>query len=404
MKLFNHTTTGILILSALMIVVTCGCQRQERTSQPEKTKPTEKKPAAAITKPAKEMAEPRPNIEKPGAVRQPVVKKDKPESVTPLSPSTILVKVNDATITQGDVDKEMANMQTMMTNRGMPSGQINSMLSELQPQIIEGLITQILLKKECEDKKIKVSDEEAKKEIDKIIANLPEKLSLNDILKQSGLTKEMFEKDVKEQLKLEKLLDVSEPTDKELKAYYDENKAQYFEIPETVLARHILIATKETDDKAAKDAKKEKAGNLRKQLTDGADFEKLAEENSDCPSKRMGGKLPPFGRGQMVAEFEDAAFSMKDNEISPVVETKFGFHVIEKLKHNKPKTLTYNEVKDRIAAIIKGKALQEKISSYIQDLKKKAKVTYVHGTPPNAGMMFPQGMPSAAPSEKPKSK
>ncbi len=104
-----------------------------------------------------------------------MLKKDKPESVTPLSPSTILVKVNDATITQGDVDKEMANMQTMMTNRGMPSGQINSMLSELQPQIIEGLITQILLKKECEDKKIKVSDEEAKKEIDKIIANLPEK-------------------------------------------------------------------------------------------------------------------------------------------------------------------------------------------------------------------------------------
>ncbi len=75
MKLFNHTTTGILILSALMIVVTCGCQCQERTSQPEKTKTTEKKPAAAITKPAQETAESRPNIEKPGAVRQPVVKK-----------------------------------------------------------------------------------------------------------------------------------------------------------------------------------------------------------------------------------------------------------------------------------------------------------------------------------------
>jgi len=108
-------------------------------------------------------------------------------------------------------------------------------------------------------------------------------------------------------------------------------------VPESVEARHILIAVKPDDDKAAKALKMKKAEKIRDQLVEkkGENFEVIAAEVSDCPSKSKGGMLGVFGRGQTVPAFEEAAFSQKVGEIGPVVETSFGYHVIEVLDRKK---------------------------------------------------------------------
>ena len=97
----------------------------------------------------------------------------------------------------------------------------------------------------------------------------------------------------------------------------------------TVRARHILVAAKPNTGHAARAEKQRVAEKIRKQLADGADFAKMARMHSDCPSKQRGGDLGTFKKGQMVKAFEHAAFTQKVNAVGPVVETQFGYHIVQ---------------------------------------------------------------------------
>jgi len=324
-----------------------------------------------------------------------------PTPATANTPETVLVKIDDKTITQGEVDAEIAEISKMMQSRGRSGDQFAMMLPTIKPQIIDSLVVRTLLAAEFAKKNITVSDDEINKEIEKIKATLPKGKNLEDLLKSNGVSDKAFREDITEQVKLSKLLGIGEPTDKELKEFYEKNKSRLYEMPETVRARHILISVDATDDAAKKAVKKEKAEALRKQLvaSKGADFEKLAKENSDCPSKAMGGDLGEFRKGQMVPAFEASAFSLKTNEISAVVETDFGYHVIQVMEHNSPRTVAFDEVKTQIGAQYKGRQLQEKAGPFIQGLRDKAKITYQNGAEPVKPMMMPP-MRGQAPDEE----
>lgn len=300
----------------------------------------------------------------------------KPKGDLANAPDAVLVKVDGQAVTQADLDNEINQIRQMMEGRGAPPQKFEAMVKSIKPQILEGIIVRKLIARECEREKITVSPDETAKEIEIFKANLPKKISLDDFLKQNGITREIFERDVGEQIKIEKLLKVSAPTDEEIKAYYDENKTTYFSVPETISARHILIAVDAADDAAKKKAKKEKAEDLRQKLVKGGDFAKLAEENSDCPSKSKGGNLGEFPRGNMVPAFEQAAFSLKTNEISGVVETEFGYHIIQTIGRNPPRTTSFDEVKGQIAFRLKGRKVQEKLEALVEKLKAAAKIEY----------------------------
>jgi len=132
--------------------------------------------------------------------------------------------------------------------------------------------------------------------------------------------------------------------EQELRQYYDKN-AERFSKPEQVHARHILL---KTDGKSEEDVKKQ-AEDLVKQLRGGADFAKLAQEYSDDPgSKTRGGDLGFFGKGRMVPEFDQAAFTQKVNEIGDPVKTQFGYHIIQVLEKQPPYKMDFALVKDQI--------------------------------------------------------
>jgi parvulin-like peptidyl-prolyl isomerase len=97
----------------------------------------------------------------------------------------------------------------------------------------------------------------------------------------------------------------------------------------TVRARHILVAAKPKAGHAERAEKQRLAEKIRKQLADGADFAEMAKMHSDCPSKQRGGDLGTFKKGQMVKPFEHAAFTQKVDAIGPVVETQFGYHIVQ---------------------------------------------------------------------------
>ena len=158
-----------------------------------------------------------------------------------------------------------------------------------------------------------------------------------------------------DQAKLEQSI---QPTDADLQRVYNENRDNY-RSPETVNIRHILLTT--TDKNPQEEAAiKAKAEGLLKQARGGADFAELAKKNSQDPgSAAKGGEYDGVVRGQMVPEFEKAAFALKPGQISDLVKTQYGYHIILLLKHEEPRLKPFDEVKPQLAAEYKKQRVNE---------------------------------------------
>ena len=156
---------------------------------------------------------------------------------------------------------------------------------------------------------------------------------------------------------IQKSLEKAEVKDDEVKAYYDENKAQFVR-GASVAASHILV---DSEEKAAELKAKIEAGEVS--------FEDAARENSSCPSCQNGGALGEFTRGQMVPEFDEAAFSMEVGELRGPVKTQFGFHIIKVTSKNEESEMSYDEVKGQIKNFLLGEKRQKAYDSKINQLK-----------------------------------
>ena len=178
-------------------------------------------------------------------------------------------------------------------------------------------------------------------------------------------------------------------SDEEAKKYYDEN-GDIFTNPEEVSISHILVE----DEKVAKELIASLAKAKKESLKD--EFKKLATEKSIDPSaKENGGDLGSVRKGIFVQEFEDAAFALKDGEISKEpVKTQFGYHVIYKQGSKKAEKMPFDELKERIKEGLKGQKFKETLDKKADDLFEKAKVEYKMPLP------APKADEKAAPAKK----
>jgi peptidyl-prolyl cis-trans isomerase C len=169
------------------------------------------------------------------------------------------------------------------------------------------------------------------------------------------------------------IMDKITVSDSEVKEYYDKHKDEY-KTPEMVKARHILVKVDPTA--SAEDKKKglEKAEDILSRIKAGQDFAKLAAEFSDDPgSKSNGGELGGlFPRGRMVKPFEDAAFSLKPGEVSGIVETQFGYHIIKAEEKKEPGTEPFEKAKDRTRQKLIQEQSKIKVNEFIEKAMKEA--------------------------------
>ncbi len=187
-----------------------------------------------------------------------------------------------------------------------------------------------------------------------------------DTLRNSLLAQELYRKKI--QYKKDQI------PESQLKKFYEEHKSE-FTTPEMVRARHILIRVKDSkDDKAWKAARKEIMG-IKAKIAKGADFAEMAKKYSQDPgSKDRGGDLGYFGRGKMIKPFEDAAFSLKKGEVSDVVKTPFGYHLI-KVEDKKPASVKpFKQVESQVREKLAKEQEQKVLETMIADLKKQYKV------------------------------
>jgi peptidyl-prolyl cis-trans isomerase C len=206
---------------------------------------------------------------------------------------------------------------------------------------------------------------------------------LADLARQKGFDKKP---DVKGQLELitnnflayqflqKEVLNKVTVSDKEAKAYYDKN-IELFKTPEQVKARHILIQVPKDASEEDKKKLKEKAEELLKKVQAGEDFAKLAEANSDDPgTKAKGGELGFFAKGAMVPAFEQAAFALKPGQVSGVVESDFGYHIIKVDEKKEAVVEPYDTVKDKVRQQALREKQEARVTEYVEKALKDAKV------------------------------
>ncbi|MBC7963256.1 MAG: peptidylprolyl isomerase [Steroidobacteraceae bacterium] len=162
-------------------------------------------------------------------------------------------------------------------------------------------------------------------------------------------------------------------TEEETRKFYDQNPDK-FTRSESLKASHILIAAETAASVDDKKKAREKAEKLRKELTAGADFAALAKGNSSCPSSQQGGDLGFFGKGQMVPSFEKAAFALKPGEISDVVETQFGYHIIKLMEKKPAEVVAFKEAQAKIEEYLKGQKVNTAVGEYVAEARKTAKI------------------------------
>ena len=278
-----------------------------------------------------------------------------------------IAEVNESGITSDQLQNAFLNAISQYDDTVLSSLDQSAIVS-FKKNLLNQLIDHELLYQQAQKEKVEISNDEINLEIDKINDNFSSPEEFNAALKENNITLAQLKEDIKRHLMMDSIFEETRNqvsiNDEELLEYYNENKESFFE-PEQVHARHILVETEE------------EANNLLLQLKEGlTDFAELAKEKSIGPSAPSGGDLGFFTRGQMVKEFEDAAFSLEPSGISDVVQTEFGYHIIKCEEKKEEYSPTFEEAKERISNTLRSQRENEAISALISRLREEAAIVY----------------------------
>lgn len=358
-----------LRVGLLVMLVLAGCQKVKEDATPIKDSAAPADTAASEAKPVLDA----PNLAPP----------------TPKgNPEDVLVDVDGTKLTRGEVDQQLDKQfeQFKAMQGDIPPEALEGYRDQGRRQMAQQFAIKSVLMNEAARTGVKPTDKDMEDAYAKLGKSLPEGVTMEEALKKSPMGEEKMRQEIRDSVTINMMLEsrlsnqvavAAQDVDQYVAEHQDELKT-----PETVHARHILIKQDENADEAAKAAGKTKAEDLRKQLLSGTNFADLARQFSDCPSKERGGDLGTFGRGQMVPAFEDAAFSQKTNEVGEVLETKFGYHIVQVLEHNPEGSVSRDQVQD----MLKNQKMQTAARTFIKDLQAAAKIKYD---------------PSVAPAEEP---
>ena len=292
----------------------------------------------------------------------------------PVNTGDIAVSVDGNVLKKAELEKSLNEKFNMIKSK-VPADKQKELKENLRKQLIDVFIARTLLSNEIKKRNIEASNQEVKAAMDQIKTSLPPNKKIEDFLKENKITQD----DIVLAVKIDKFRNMetgqkAKPSQKDITKFYNDNREKLFVEPESVHVRHVLVSVGKNDNDKVKAEKKEKIENLRKQLLAGADFTDIARKNSDCPSKEVGGDLSFVRRGQMVKEFEKAAFSQEKNAIGPVIQTEFGYHIVQVLDKKPEKKITLDEAKGKIAAYLEQKNKMEAFNEILKKLKDKAKV------------------------------
>jgi len=250
---------------------------------------------------------------------------------------------------------------------------------KLRKDILNELISAELLYQQSQ----KAGPGDLSKEVDSQLENIKKGFGSDQefqkVLKERGIDVKDLKEDIKKGVYINAFLEKNifskmAPVSEEAKKKEYETNKDKLNMPEEVKASHILIKFSDKATPEEKQKAMEKIDALRARAISGEDFTELAKANSEDASAANGGDLGYFRRGEMVKPFEDAAFGLDKDQISPVVETQFGYHTLKVTDKKPARTLTYEEVSNDIATFLLNKSKRDEVNKFVEEARKKAKI------------------------------
>jgi peptidyl-prolyl cis-trans isomerase C len=339
------TRVFVPVLLTLSALLACGKNPAEQTAAAQTP------PATAAQKAAEAPAPPKP---------------------MPAELPEVLAKVNGQPVTKAEFDRLIKNVEA---GRGRIPAEKRD---EVFRAALDQLITYNVLKQEAAARKLTVSETDVDAQVAQMQKQFPNEAEFNKALAARNATVAQLKADARVDMTINKLMEAelataTAATDADAQDFYAKNPDK-FKQGETVRASHILIEAKEGVDEATKKAARAKIDAILKRAKGGEDFAALARENSADGNAAQGGDLGFFPRGQMVPAFDQVAFALKPGEISDVVATQFGFHIIKLTEKKEASMIPLEQVKPRVLEFLTNQKKQERVDSFINDAKKRAKI------------------------------
>jgi foldase protein PrsA len=273
---------------------------------------------------------------------------------------TDLVKVGDTTISEEQLNQYL-ELTAFIQNIDLTQFPAES-LKAIKSQMLDDMVSIECIKQYYAGKEDKVLPDTIDADLKSFMEEAKNTETVSAFIKEKNISDDTLKNFFYDQYYRKAYFDEVQAgmktLDTDAKAYYEANKDSF--IVDEVTASHILVK----DEATAKE--------VQAKLKAGEKFEDLAKQYSIDGSAANGGSLGTFGRGAMVKEFEDAAFALKPGEISDIVKTQFGYHIIKVTDKNQG-TKTYEEAKESIISNLVSQEAQKKIS----ELKSSAKIKYL---------------------------
>ncbi|SMC25852.1 peptidyl-prolyl cis-trans isomerase C [Desulfacinum hydrothermale DSM 13146] len=284
--------------------------------------------------------------------------------------------VNGTAISRDAFDRQMNGVRQSLVQSGRLLNDVQ--LRDVKKRVLEGLIDREVLYQAAAAKGFKGDSKAVEDRLADLRGRFDTQEAYTKALKTMNLTEDILRRELTQNSAIEQFIDKElskgiSVSDAEAEAFYKE-RHELFERPERVHARHILAAVAPDAPESEKKAAREKIAEAQKRLQKGDDFATVASEMSDCPSREKGGDLGFFGRGQMVKPFEKAAFALKPGQTSDVVETQFGYHLIQVMEKKPAETVPFAKVKETIAEHLKKEKVKKVVEDFVSKTKTQAKI------------------------------
>ena len=287
----------------------------------------------------------------------------------------VVAKVGNVAIHNSEVE---AVIDSFIPRGGFHGGVSREKRGEYRPRALEFLIEKELFHQEALRRGLKADQEEINNLIEANIKRFPSKKAFEKEIRARGFSDERFRELVIREILISKIIadeitKKSKYTDEELSSYYEKN-IDKFKRPEAIRVWHILISVSPSSTEEEKAKSKARAEEVYRKVKNGGDFILLAEQYSDDAYRVKGGDLGYIHRGRLEPELEVVAFQLKEEEISPIVETIYGFHIIKAGDRKPPETIPFEETKKKLRSELEARKSSELRAGFVTSLKERITV------------------------------
>lgn len=334
------------------------------------------------------------------------------------APSDPVVTVDGVVLTEADMDKMLvAGLEAQ--GRKVTPAQIPMFKQRFRNDLLNVMIDNQLFDAAAEKESITVEEKEVIEKVEEDldgyakVNNLSKEEMAEKVQKSTGMelkdyiAKRGADPFLRTMLRRGKLIEKLFPeklqvSEAEIKEHYEKNLESTYSQPAKVRASHILFGTRNKSEEEKAAARKQAEEVLAELKKPDADFAELARKHSDCPSKQRGGDLDFFPRqGAMVEPFAEAAFALKPGEISDIVETQFGYHIIKTTDRQEASTTSLEDAKEVIREQLHRQKISKQMQAYSAELREDAKIVYPEGKEPTTQPAFGAARPTTQPAATP---